>query len=71
MSSIHVRFCIPKLPQFSDIGQNSDGGISHFQISGKRKSLIKENCHNPRTSDDIDKKLGPVTKRDKRNSKQL
>ena len=30
-------------------------------------SLIKENCHNSRTSDDIDMKLGPVTKLDKRN----
>ena len=48
-----------------DIGQNSDGGISDFQISGQ--SLIKENCHNSRTSGDIDMKLGPVTKLDKRN----
>ena len=29
-------------------------------------SLIKENCHNSRTSDDIDMKLEPVTKLDKR-----
>ena len=36
-----------------------------FRISGQ--SLIKENCHNSRTSDDIDMKLGPVTKLDKRN----
>ena len=28
---------------------------------------MKENCHNSRTSDDIDMKLGPVTKFDKRN----
>ena len=40
-------------------------GISHFWISGQ--SLIKENCHNSRTNDDIDMKLGPVTKLDKRN----
>ena len=33
------------------------------------KSLIKENCHNSRTSDDIDMKLGPVTKPYKRNKK--
>ena len=33
------------------IGQNLDGGMSNFQISGQ--SLIKENCHNPRSSDDI------------------
>ena len=36
-----------------------------FLISGQ--SLIKRNCHNSRTSDDIDMKLGPVTKLDKRN----
>ena len=30
---------------------------------------MKENCHNSRTSDDIDMKLGPVTKLDKRNKK--
>ena len=53
------------LPQSPDIGQNLDGGISDFRISGQ--SLIKENCHNSRTSDDIDMKLGPVTKLDKRN----
>ena len=31
------------------------------------QSLIKRNCHNSRTSDDIDMKLGQVTKLDKRN----
>ena len=45
--------------------QNSDMGISDFQISGQ--SFIKENCHNSITSDDIDMKLGSVTKIDKRN----
>ena len=35
-----------------------------FRISGQ--SLIKRNCHNSRTSDDIDMKLGLVTKLDKR-----
>ena len=43
----------------------SDEGISDFWISGQ--SLIKGNCHNSRTSDDIDMKLGPVTKLDKGN----
>ena len=52
-------------PRFPDIGQNSDGGISDFQISGQ--SLIKRNCHSSRISDDTDMKLGPVTKCDKRN----
>ena len=37
--------------------------ISRFLV----QSLIKENCHNFRTSDDIDMKLGPVTKLDKGN----
>ena len=53
------------MSQSPDIRQNPDGGISDFRISGQ--SLIKENCHNSRTSDDIDMKLGPVTKLDKRN----
>ena len=52
-------------PQSPDIGQNSDGGISDFRISGQ--SLIKKNCHNSRNSNDIDMKLEPVTKLDKRN----
>ena len=38
---------------------------SDFPISGQ--SLIKVNCHNSRTSHDIEMKLGPVTKLDKRN----
>ena len=45
--------------------QNLDGVISDIWISGQ--SLIKENCHNSRTIDDIDMKPGPVTKFDKRN----
>ena len=46
--------------QSPDIGQNSDGDISDFRISGQ--SLSKVNCHNSRTSNDVDKKLGSVTK---------
>ena len=57
------------MPQSPDIGQNLDGGISDFQISGQ--SLIKENSHNSRTSDDIDMKLGPVTKLHKRSKTTL
>ena len=52
-----------------DIRQNSDGCISDFWISGQ--SFIKENCHNSRTTDDIDMKLRPVTKRYKRNKTTL
>ena len=37
-------------------------GVSDFG-----QSLIKENCHNSRTSDDINMKLGPVPKLDKKN----
>ena len=36
-----ANFGIPDSPQCPDIGQNSDGGISNFRISGQ--SLIKEN----------------------------
>ena len=44
-----------------------------FPISGfSGQSLIKrDNCHNSRTSDDIDMKLGSVTKLDKRNKATL
>ena len=62
---IRAKFCVPTLPQSPDIGQNSDGSISNFRISGQ--SLIKENCHNSRTSHDIDMKLGPVTKLERSN----
>ena len=62
---INAKFGTPNSPQSPDIGQNSDGGISDFRISGQ--SVIKENCHNSRTGDDIDMKLEPATKLDKRN----
>ena len=58
------KFGIHNSPKSPDIGENSDGGISEIWISGQ--SLIKENCHNSRTSDDIDMNLGPVPKLDKR-----
>ena len=50
------------MPRSPDIGQNSDGGIS--RISGQ--SFMKENCRNSRTSNDIDMKLKPVTKIEKK-----
>ena len=62
---ICTKFGIPNSPQSPDIKKNSDRSIYDFWISGQ--SLIKGNCHNSRTSDDIDMKLGPVTKLDKRN----
>ena len=60
-----MKFGIPYSSQSPDIGQNSDGGISIFQISGQ--FLIKGNCHNSRTNDDVYMTLGPVAKLDKRN----
>ena len=62
---IHAKLVFITRPQSPDIRQKSDRGIFDFRISGQ--SLIKENCHNSRTSDDIDMKLGPATKLDKRN----
>ena len=60
-----AKFGIPSLPCSIDIEQNSDGCISDFRISGQ--FLIKRNCHNSRTSDNIDIKFEPVTKLDKKN----
>ena len=65
MLGICTKFGICHSPQSPDIGQNSDSGISYFGISGQ--SFIKENCHNSRGGNDIDKKLRPVSKLNKRN----
>ena len=62
-----AKFGIPNLSQSPDTGHNSDSGISDFRVSGQ--SLIKGNCHNSGTSDNIDMKLGPVTKLNKGNKK--
>ena len=51
------------------MGKNSDEGISDFRISGQ--SLVNENFNDSRISNDIDMKLGPVTKLDKRNTTTL
>ena len=56
---------MPNLSHAPGIGQNSNGGISDFQISGQ--SPIKGNCYNSSTSDDM--KLGMAAKLDKRNKK--
>ena len=66
IKDICAKCGIPNFPQSPDIGQNPDGGISDFRISGQ--SVITEICHNSRTSDDFDMKLGPVTKLDKKNN---
>ena len=60
---VHVKFFISQSP---DIEQNSDWCISDFPISGQ--SLIQGNCHNSRTSDDIDMKLEPVIWQEKQNN---
>ena len=52
-------------PKSTDIEQDLDGGLLDFRISGQ--SIIKRNCHNSRTNDDIDMKLGTITKLDKKN----
>ena len=54
-------------PSLEILGKSQ--GIYDFPISGQ--SFIKENCHNSRTRNDIDMKLGPVTKLDKRNTRTL
>ena len=65
IKDICFKFSICNLPQSADIGRNWDWGISDFRISGQ--SFIKENWHNSRTRNDIDMKLGPATKLEKRN----
>ena len=63
---IRVKFGIPNSPHSPGIGQNSDGAISGFPISGQ--SLLNKDCHDSRTSDDIDMKLRTITKLDNRNT---
>ena len=65
IKNTRAKFAILNFPQSSDIGKNSDRDIFNFWISGQ--SFINKNCHNSRTSHDIDMKFRPVTKLDKRN----
>ena len=58
-----AKFVIPNSPQSPVIGQNSDGRIFDFHISGQ--SLINKIVVTPEPG--VDMKLGPVTKLDKRN----
>ena len=44
-----------------------EGGGGYFPFPDFWSIPYKGNCHNSRTSDDIDMKLWPVTKTDKRN----
>ena len=41
---MRAKFGITNLLNSPGVGENSDGGIFDFWISGQ--SLIKENCHN-------------------------
>ena len=57
-------------PSLQILGKTQTGywaklSISNLQISDQ--SLINENCHTTRTSNDIDMKLGRVCKRGKKN----
>ena len=65
MRDIRVKFSFPNSPHSSDIGQNSND----FRISGQL--FINKNCHNSRTSHDIDMQLGPITKFDEINKATL
>ena len=60
------KFYIPNSRQSPNFGQNSDGNISNFEISAQ--SLIKAKCHNYRTRSDLDMKIWPVTKPDRKNT---
>ena len=69
-SKISLETFMPNLvfinyPSLQILGKIQTGFFSNLRISSK--SLIKENCHNSRTSDGIDMKLGTVTELDKRN----
>ena len=54
-----------ELAPSSDVSQNPYRIIFDFWISVK--FLIQKNCYNSRTTNDIDIKLGPVTKPDNLN----
>ena len=57
---IRAKVGIPKSTQI--LSKTQTGGI--FWVSGQ--FLVKENCHNSRTSNDIGMRLGPVITLDKR-----
>ena len=56
------NYCFNYEPRFNGVFSRNNLP----RISGQ--SLINENCPNSRTSNDTDMELGPVTKRDKRNT---
>ena len=64
-----LNFGIPNRSQSTDIEQNSNDDISNFLTSVQ--SLVKVNCHNSRTNDDIVVKLVPVAKLNRKNKTKL
>ena len=69
MKKIHGKLGIANSLQSPDIGQNLDRSIFNSRFLGK--SFIKENCDSSRTCNDIDMKLGSITRLDKRNTMTL
>ena len=55
-----------RYPSLIPVTSHSDANISDFLIY--HQHLVKENCHNSRTSSEIDTKPGPATKPDKENT---
>ena len=69
MKKIHAKLGIANSLQSPDIGQNLDRSIFNSRFLGK--SFMKESCDSSRTCNDIDMKLGPITRLDKRNTMTL
>ena len=69
MKKIRAKLGIANSLQSPDIGQNLDRSI--FNSRFLDKSFIKESCDSSRTCNDIDLKLGPITRLDKRNTMTL
>ena len=67
-SNISLERFVPNssLSPYIRQSQTREWGISDFRIFGQY--LIKEDCHNSRTSNDICVKLQSLTERDKRNT---
>ena len=65
--AVNLTFCSINelfIRESSDINQKLDGFISNFRNSGQ--ILYKKNCHNSRTSEEIEMKFEPGTKLGKR-----
>ena len=58
-----VTLCIPNSSSFPVIGQNTD---RMFSFSNIRSIPYKYSCDNSKTSNDLDMKLGPKAKLEKK-----